>query len=111
MSMVKGSAWQASSAMGESTGSVSGTRGVDIGEELDTDQDLWWTGVRALLQANEAERRAIEGYLHLVREDFDGSLEDRDVETLIDAAIQNHRRAIDDLELARETVSELRRTQ
>lgn len=93
--------------MGETTGSVSNHRGVELGEELDTDQELWWTGVRALLQANEAERRAIEGYLHLLREDFDGSLEGRDVDTLIDAAIQNHRRAIDDLELAKRTVEEL----
>lgn len=95
-------------AMGESTGSVSRNRGVDLREELDTDRDIWWTGVQALLQANEAERRAIEEYLHLLRGDFDGSLEDRDVDTHIDTALQHHRRAINDLQLAKQTVEELR---
>lgn len=94
-------------AMVDSIGSANPHRGVALGEELDSDQQIWWTGVRAILSANEAETRAIEGYLHLMRDDFEGSLEARDVDTLIDAAIQNHERAVEDLRLAKQTVAEL----
>lgn len=93
--------------MGESTGSAESIRGVRLGEELDSDRELWWTGVRAILQANEAERRAIEGYLHLLRAEDERTLEDREVDELIDAAIENHRRAVDDLRLAKQSVAEL----
>jgi len=93
--------------MGDTTGSASDHRGTVLGEELNTDQELVWTGVDALLQANEAERRAIEEYLHLMREDFEEPIDGRDVNGLIGEAIRNHERAIDALELAKEAVDEL----
>ena len=93
--------------MGDTTGSASEHRGTVLGEELTTGQELVWTGVEALLQANDAERRAIEEYLHLMRENFEEPIDSRDVNGLIDAAIRNHERAIDDLELAKEAVGEL----
>lgn len=95
--------------MGETSGSVRQTRGAHLSEELDSERELWWTGVRALLQANEAEREAIEGYLHLMRSDDGRSLDDREVAELIDAAIMNHQRAVNDLQLAKESVGELTR--
>ena len=93
--------------MGDTTGSASDHRGTVLREELTTDQELVWTGLEALLQANDAERRAIEEYLHLVREDVGESIDDRHVDGFIDEAIRNHERAIDDLELAKQAVDEL----
>lgn len=92
--------------MGETTGSAEPIRGVRLSDELDSDRELWWTGVRALLQANEAERKAIEDYLHLMREE-DRTIDDGDVDELIDAAIANHQRAVEDLRLAKKSVTEL----
>lgn len=92
--------------MGETSGSAKQPRGVRLSEELDTDRELWWTGVRALLQANEAERKAIEDYLHLLREE-NRTIDDGDIDDLIDAAIANHQRALEDLRLAKQSVEAL----
>jgi len=92
--------------MVDSSGSADTSRGERPLDELDSDQERWETGIRAILQASDAERRAIDGYLGLMRDIDDESRSTREVDALIDDAIRNHERAIEDLQLAKRTIVE-----
>lgn len=76
------------------------------GEGVDSLRELEWTLVRTLLSASASENKALESYF-LQRHSRDGDADFDTVHQYLDDALTQHRRAIEDLKLARQVLDEM----
>ncbi len=74
--------------------------------EADRFRELEWTLVRTLLSASASENKALESYF-LQRRSRDGGADFDTVRQYLDDALTQHRRAIEDLQLAQQTLDEM----
>ena len=70
-------------------------------------EHVGWTAAEALLQAQTTGYRAMEDYLLMMHYHDTESLEAREVDVLIDDAIEAHTEIIEDLECARDALDTL----
>lgn len=70
-------------------------------------EHLAWTVAEALLQAQTTGYRAMEDYLLMMHYHDSEMLEERDLDVLIEDAIEAHREILEDLETARQSMETL----
>ena len=83
--------------------SHNGDLGMKIGE--DDGPELDWAVIKSLMSAQANTSTSLERYLLYVTHD-DFNLDQQDVERCLSQAIDHHQRALEDLKIARELVSE-----
>ena len=75
-------------------------------DDADAFRELEWTLVRTLLSASASENRALESYF-LQRRSRAGETDFDTIHGCLDDALAHHRRAIEDLKLARQVLDEI----
>lgn len=83
--------------------SHNGDLGMRIGE--DDSPELDWAVIKSLMSAQANTSTSLERYLLYVTHD-DFNLDQQNVEQCLSQAIDHHQRALEDLKIARELVSE-----